>query len=95
MVLFGKSLSTTRLLNAYRAFSTTNSNSFAYLIKTIPRPSPKVPHPEHAKSNLKTKPLSHYLISSNTHFLSFQIKVSIYGETYFSCAHYQHLHLSM
>ncbi len=47
MVLFRTSAITRTYLSAYRTFSTTNKKQFAELIKTLPRPHPKVPHPEH------------------------------------------------
>jgi hypothetical protein len=49
MVLFVKNAATKAHLLANRAFSTTQSNSFAYLIKNIPKPGPKVPFPHHVK----------------------------------------------
>ena len=50
MVLFAKSALTKAYLMSSRAFSTTPSNSFAYMIKSLSKPSPKVPHPTHVKS---------------------------------------------
>ena len=52
MVLFAKSALTKACLLSQRAFSTSRSNAFSYMIKEIPIPSKKVPHPEHVKSNL-------------------------------------------
>ncbi len=50
MVLFQRNAITKGYLLAYRSFSTTKSNSFAELIKQLPKPYPKVPHPEHVPS---------------------------------------------
>jgi hypothetical protein len=51
MVLFAKNALTKAYLLSNRAFSTTQSNQFAYLIRNIPKPAPKVPHPTHVKCN--------------------------------------------
>ena len=49
MVLFAKSALTKAYLLSQRTFSTTKANNFAYLIKSIPAPFKKLPHPEHVK----------------------------------------------
>ena len=49
MVLFKSNAITKSYLLANRTFATTKANSFAHLIQTIPKPCPKVPHPEHLK----------------------------------------------
>ncbi len=49
MVLFAKSALTKACLLGQRAFSTTRSNAFTYMIKELPVPSKKVPTPDHVK----------------------------------------------
>jgi hypothetical protein len=60
MVLFAKNALTKACLLGNRAFSTTPSKSFAYMIKNIPKPGPAVPHPTHVKSK--------YINMRNQHF---------------------------
>jgi hypothetical protein len=50
MVLFSKNAATKAALLAHRAFSTTKSNKFTYLIKNLDIPSKKVPTPDHLGS---------------------------------------------
>ena len=50
MVLFRANAITKSYLLAYRTFSTTNKKQFAELIKTLPKPVPKLPVPEHIPS---------------------------------------------
>ena len=80
MVLFSKSAATKAFLLSQRAFSTTKSNAFNYLIKELPMPSKKLPHPEHVKSiiisNLKLKFNRMHKLNDGLYF-----KLSAYGET--------------
>jgi hypothetical protein len=50
MVLFSKNVATKAALLAHRTVSTTKSNKFSYLIKTLDKPSKKVPTPDHVGS---------------------------------------------
>jgi hypothetical protein len=52
MVLFAKNAIARSYLLAYRNFATTKTNLFAELIPKIPKPCPRVPHPEHMSSKL-------------------------------------------
>ena len=49
-MLFTKSVATKAYLLSQRAFSTTNPSNFSYLIKSLPKTVPKLPHPGHVKS---------------------------------------------
>ena len=75
MVLF-KTNSITRSLIAYRKFATTNANKFADLIKVLPKPVPRLPHPEHVSGVALWKKLTFFaaipaviLISCSVAFL--------------------------
>lgn len=50
MVLFSKNVLTKSYLLAHRAFSTSQPKAFAQLIKSMPRPTPALPHADHVKS---------------------------------------------
>jgi hypothetical protein len=50
MVLFAKNLATKAYLLSHRTFSASKPANFNYLIKSLPNPSKKIPHPEHVKS---------------------------------------------
>ena len=54
MVLFSKNVATKAALLAHRTVSTTKSNKFSYLIKTLDKPSKKVPTPDHVGSKQYT-----------------------------------------